>query len=68
MNQFFSDVKDQTELQSQSILRKMALIPIVRSKKIKEEKKEEHKRFNVVRHTMCIPTSTATLGVVCIQV
>ena len=40
----------------------------VRSKKIKEEKKEELKRFNVVRHTMCIPTSTATLGVVCIQV
>ena len=38
----------------------------VRSKKIKEEEKEELKKFNVVRHTMCIPTSTATLGVVCI--
>jgi len=39
-NQIFSDVEDQTMLQPQSILRKMALIPIIRKKAIKEIIKE----------------------------
>ena len=39
-NQIFSNVEDQTMLQPQSILRKMALIPIVRNKAIKERIKE----------------------------
>jgi len=39
-NQIFSNVEDQTMLQPQSILRKMALIPIVGNKAIKERRKE----------------------------